>query len=44
MRNMSYFHEWIVVTGIVSCYDKFMMKDILKETMLKDTFVVVKTH
>lgn len=40
---MSYFNEWILVVGILSCYHKMMMKEMKKETLLEDTFQAMKT-
>lgn len=40
---MSSFHEWILVVGTISCYDKMMMKEMKKESLLGDTFVAAKS-
>jgi len=37
IKMMSYFHEWILVAGIISCYDRMMMEEMKDETLLENT-------
>jgi len=40
---ISSYHEFILVTDILSCYDRMMMKEMKKETLLEYTFVATMT-
>lgn len=39
---MSYFHEWILVVGIISCHGKTVMKEKKKETIINNTYEVAR--